>query len=132
MRKIGGEQMVTEVKNDQKLTLNDLKKMAPDTIFAKGKGKILHPWWSPQQPRLFSDNDGMTIVNWVAIRGGIWDWAIYHSLDSMFEKADNLDGVSHLLVSWENIARFGSKLHKESVIRKFVLCDYEAFKMYRY
>lgn len=119
------------------LTLDKLKAMKPDEIFAKGETLMLHPWFN---------NTVMTCLNkggepeakgryckvkWVAIRGGIHDWAIYHSLDSNLEKADYLDGFSHLERSWEDIARHGAKMRYTDIIKKLVDPDEEAMSWYR-
>ena len=77
------------------LTIEDLKAMKPDTIFASGI------------------KDGF---RWVAVRGGIWDWAIYYQIPSW---------------SNEEIARNGNKIHDNQTIKMLVPCDQEAFKMYR-
>ncbi len=72
------------------------------------------------------------IVNWVAVRGGYHDWAIYHSMDANLEPANYFDGDAHLKATDEQIARGGAKLTNENKIKEFVPCDEEAFKMYRY
>ena len=92
----------------EELTLEMLKEMRPGT-FAKGE--------------IVDCPDGINMTNsgkllrWVAVRGGIHDWAIY----CLF--ADN---------SYEEIRRVGDKIHNPKHIRKLVPCTDEAFKMYRY
>jgi len=121
-----------------KLTLEELKAMKPHTIFAKGTGLIIHPWFNDDAPNKVNkegvpDKDGRYVeVNWVAIRGGIHDWAIYHSLDANFEPARYLGGFEHLKVTDEQITRGGAKLHNEEEIKKLVSCTDEAFGMYRH
>ncbi len=91
------------------LTLEKLKAMQPNTIFASG---------------VIVDNEkgiNMTrsgkLLKWVAVRGGIWDWAIYcHWADK----------------SWRWIKDSGDKVRFGNHIKKLVPCDDEAFKMYRY
>lgn len=91
------------------LTLQQLKDMQPDTIFATGTAT--------------DDSEGINMTNsgqelrWVACRGGIHDWAIY------IQKA-----------SWpaEEVKRMGDKVTSERNIKKLVPCDDEAFSMYRY
>jgi tRNA 2-selenouridine synthase SelU len=91
------------------LTLQKLKEMEPDTIFATGTAN--------------DDPEGLFMANtnkqlrWCAVRGGIEDWCIYCHL------ADR---------DVEYIRRQGDKVTFESHIRKLVPCDNEAFKMYRY
>lgn len=120
------------------LTLQGLKDMRPGIIFDQGEAMIRHPWYAKEQWEAKKGaygtvaKDGLTKVKWVACRGGIHDWAIYHSLDANFEPARYLDGDSHLQVSFERIARSGNKLYHEDEIKRLVPCDDEAFKMYRY
>lgn len=118
------------------LTIEKLKAMEPNTVFASGFGLIVHPWFNDakkiSEGGSLEEDGRHTTVKWVAIRGGIHDWAIYHSLDANSEPADYLDGVHHLDASEESIARGGAKLRREEEIKKFVPCDEEAFKMYRY
>jgi len=120
------------------LTIENLKEMKPDTIFAKGEAMIRHPWFSSyeyakkQGAYKTVNEEGLTKIKWLAIRGGIHDWAIYHSLDANLERADYLDGDSHLQTSWKRIARGGAKLHNEDEIKKLVHCSDEAFALYRY
>jgi len=118
------------------LTLQQLKEMKPHTIFASGIGSIEHPWFNDAKKISQGGNleeDGKTTkVKWVAIRGFYHDWAIYHSLDANLEHSDYLDGFSHLLATDEQIANSGAKLREEEDIKRFVSCDDDAFKMYRY
>lgn len=98
------------------LILEDLKAMKPETIFASGITSIDHPW------------SGQPIeVNWIAIRGGIWDWAIYHSFHTNITMYTN-----HLDATNEMIARDGQKLHDMEVVRELVPCTNEALAMYRH
>jgi len=91
------------------LTLEQLKAMPPDTIFATGTAM-------DNKNGLFMANTNKEL-RWVAVRGGIWDWAIYcHFADKTIE--------------W--ISNWGDKVIMENNIRKLVPCDDEAFQMYRY
>ena len=120
------------------LTLQQLKDMVPETMFAQGEGLIIHPWFNNEPDNLVNevgepDKHGRYVkVKWVACRGGIHDWAIYHSLDSNLEPSDYMGGFQHLEASEEQIKRGGAKLRREDEIKKFVPCDDEAFAMYRY
>lgn len=114
-----------------KLTIKELKGMEPDKIFASGITLIEHPWFNDAKKTIEKDGKS-TLVKWIAIRGGIHDWAIYHSLDANLEKADYLDGKEHLKASKEMIASCGAKLHNGDKIKKLVPCDEEAFGMYRF
>jgi len=118
------------------LTLEQLKEMKPHTIFASGIGLIEHPWFNHAKPVSEGgtlEQDGRsTKVRWVAVRGGIHDWAIYHSLDANFVQGDYLDSPVHLGASEDMIAKLGAKLRWEEDIRRFVPCDDEAFGMYNY
>ena len=116
--------------NFNMLTLEQLKEMKPDTIFASGIGLITHPWFN--DARKFLEDDGRsTKVKWVAVRGGIHDWSIYHSMHSNICTADYFDCACHLVASDEFIARAGAKLYEESRIREMVECTDEALAMYR-
>lgn len=91
------------------LTLEMLKEMPEDTIIATGTAL--------DEPNgLFMANTGK-MLRWVAVRGGIHDWAIYCHF-------------AFNPVEW--ILRFGDKVHFDSHIKKLVPCDDEAFKMYRH
>lgn len=96
------------------LTLKELKEMEPDTIFAEGT--LVD---SPEEIHLAGT--GRT-VKWVAVRGGIHDWAIY------------CQPVYSEPLEWSNerIRSNGDKIHNENYIKKLVPCDDEAFKMYRH
>jgi hypothetical protein len=103
-----------------KLTLEQLKQMEPDTIFASGTTTIDHPW----------EHGKTAYVKWIAIRGGIYDWAIYHSFDSnlMMDESDD----KHRYASNRMIANHGSKLHDMDKVRELVPCDKDALEMYRH
>ena len=94
------------------LTLEKLKEMQPDLIFAQG---VIE-----DSPKGINIGNTGNQLKWVAIRGGIHDWAIY--ADSPYESRD----------SFEDVARYGNKVISEENIRKLVPCDTEAFKKYRY
>ncbi len=85
------------------LTKEMLEAMPLDTIFATGvtthKGLYKEP------------------VRWLAVRGGIADWAIYYHEEAM--------GIKY-------IRDHGDKCFTEDIIKKLVPCDETAFKAYRY
>lgn len=117
------------------LTLKKLEEMNPHTIFASGIGLIEHPWFNNakkvSEGGSLEEDGRSTKVKWVAIRGHIADWAIYHSLDLNFIPEDYLDATHHLDISEQRIADYGAKLHNRDKIREFVPCDSEALNMYR-
>lgn len=119
------------------LTIEDLKEMKPNTIFATGETLIVHPWFNDATDNLVNekgepDRQGRFVkVKWVAIRGGIHDWAIYHSLDANLERSPYLGGFSHLKRSFEDIAKHGAKLRRPEKIRELVDPTSEAMDMYR-
>ena len=91
------------------LTLQNLKDMQPGLWFATGlttdsPGGINMSWSGKE-------------LKWVAVRGDIWDWAIY---------------IHFAEWSIRHVASNGDKVTFESHIKKLVPCDDEAFKMYRY
>lgn len=118
------------------LTIKKLKEMKPDTIIARGFGYIEHPWFNDCTPvsegGALEPDRRSTKVKWVAVRGGIHDWAIYHSLDANICPHEYFNCQCHLEASEERILRGGAKLRNEELIKKFVPCDKEAFEMYRY
>ena len=93
----------------KKLTLQQLKDMKADIIFAAGKT-------TDDSQGINMSNSGQPL-RWVAVRGGIWDWAIY---------------IDFAEKSIAQIRDMGNKVTDEKNIKKLVDCDNEAFKMYRY
>lgn len=93
-----GEEMGEKI-----LTVDDLKKMKPG-IFSTG---------TTNDPRLMF---GLP-VRWVAVRGGIHDFAVYYH---------NID------MTKEFIRDCGEKVHNMDVVKTLVPCDEEALEMYRY
>jgi len=87
------------------LTLEDLKAMQPDIIFNSGT--------------IENNPEGIDTesLSWVAVRGGIYDWAIY---------------AAPGYVNFDWISKHGDKVYDEHLIKKLVPCDEEAFGMYRY
>ena len=128
------------------LTQQELNNLSPG-IFRTGTGFIIHPWFNDAKI-LYNKNGELWVpsslqdaaqrgykyvkVNWVAVRGNITDWAIYHSLDSNLEPDGFLDGLNHLKASPERIARAGAKLHNVAKIKEFVPSDEEVFDNYRH
>lgn len=105
------------------LTLQQLKDMEPG-VFADGITTIKHPWYgqSPEYPETIE-------VRWVATRGGIYDWAIYHSFHTnitMFASHPHTEASDRM------IAENGEKLHDIEKVKELVPCDEEALEMYRH
>lgn len=98
-----------KLRQNNMLTLKDLKELEPSTIFAKGTTLVEDYWDTSKEMQ----------IDWVAVRGGIYDWAIYYQL-------------THLQWDEYQIKDNGEKMHNEKSIKKCVPCDDEAFKMYRY
>ena len=90
------------------LTLQKLKDMVPHAIISSGLT-------TDDRQGINMSNSG-EILRWVAVRGGIEDWAIY---------------VGRELEENEYIRSFGDKIHDKKNIEKLVPCDDEAFAMYR-
>lgn len=84
------------------MTLEELKQMPSNTVFASG---------ITNDERLFREP-----VKWIAKRGVIHDWAIYY--DKAFKSEDQIK-------SW------GTKLYSPSIIKELVPCDEEMLQMYR-
>ena len=108
------------------LTLEFLKQLPPHTIFAYGQ--VL------DNPLGCNMANTGKLMRWVAVRGGIHDWAIYcqnpHYIDSQEPEvlAVGYGGVW----DWQKIAEVGDKVTGEKNIRRLVECNDEAFKMYNY
>lgn len=98
------------------LTIEKLKSMEPKKIFAHGHTYITN----------FSGDS--TWTKWVAIRGGIHDWAIYISYSTNL----GMEHEKHLSADWMSIAQYGDKLCDDDKIRELVPCTDEAFEKYRY
>jgi len=113
------------------LTIKKLKKMKPGAIIAEGFGYIEHPWFN-DAPHAVEKDGKTTQVKWIAVRGEIHDWAIYHSMDANICPHKYFDCDCHLTASYEQILRIGAKLTSKKYIRTFVPCDDEALGMYRY
>jgi hypothetical protein len=109
------------------LTLEKLKSMKPG-IFIRGFALIEHPWFNHAGN---IDDFNLTPVKFVATRGEIHDWAIYHSLSSNFDKSSYLSSYDHLYLDWGTIYRSGTKLQNKETIKQLVPCNDEALKWYR-
>lgn len=90
------------------LTINKLQELEPMQIFAKGM--------VVDGTRHFNFTGKEQVLRWVAVRGGIPDWAVY---------------VGRQDQPYEEIARSGDKVCRESNIRFLVNCTDEAFGQYR-
>ena len=93
----------------KELTLTALKNMKPDTIFARGE--VVD---GPEGINM--ENSGIRL-RWLAVRGGIHDWAIYCAFGEATEQ-DTRDS--------------GDKVHDSETIKRLVPCTDEAFEMYRH
>lgn len=102
------------------LTLEDLNKMPPG-MFRSGIGEIHNPM-----------TNELVTVRFVAVRGTINDWAIYHSLSSNFTGVLGLDDKDTYILPDSIIEKLGDKLRNVEDIKKLVPCDDEAFGNYRF
>ncbi len=84
------------------LTRELLDKMSPGETIASGISK---------------DEEGHR-VKWVAVRGGIADWAVYATTD--MEKDE------------EWIKKWGNKIHSMIIVNQLIPADQTAKDMYRY
>jgi hypothetical protein len=102
----------------------ELDKMAPDTIFLTGIAVIPHPWYglSPNYP-------DKVRVKWVAIRGTVHDWAVYHSFDTNLEAYANMP--PHKIPD-RMVAGHGSKMHDEELVAQLTGADESAMALYRH
>lgn len=90
------------------LTQEKLESLPPG-IFAKGETSVEDYWDVSKEMQ----------VRWVAVRGGIADWAIYYKLVS--------EDWSESMIRDQ-----GDKMRNPKSIAKCVPHDEEAFRMYRY
>lgn len=93
---------------ENKLTLEQLKKMEPHKIF------IFKPGFAFARSFMF-----------VAKRGEIHDWAIYTSLNA-------IPMVDFWAGDADGIAKNGLKLKDKNLIKELVPCTDEVFEMYRF
>lgn len=133
------------------LTVKMLDAMKPHTIFAHGYMEHIHPWFNnltkirslghahlevegtgDPDASLQVPNSKYRLVKWVAIRGTINDWAIYHSIDANLCQEDYFDCDCHLLSTWYQIAEHGAKLHNMDEVKRWVPCTEEALALYRH
>jgi hypothetical protein len=91
------------------LTLKKLKKMRPHEIIDRGE--------TVDSPKGVNMTNSGAQLRWIAIRGGINDWAIY---------------IHHAWQDWEFILDEGDKVCQKENIKKLVPCSRAAFEMYRY
>lgn len=103
----------------KKLTIKKLQAMKPNSIFATGSTLIEHPWEFAKS----------VAVKWVAVRGNIADWAIYHSFDG---NIINMYGQDHFMARDTEIAMSGTKIHNIDKIVELVPCTTEALLAYRH
>ena len=95
------------------LTIERLKEMEPDKVFARGF--VLD---HETVCNITGRNTGK-MLKWVAVRGGIHDWAIY------------CEDPENPMQRFGEVARLGNKIHSDDIIRELQPCTDEAFKMYR-
>lgn len=91
------------------LTLEKLKTLSPNQIFAAGK--VI------DSPEGINITNSGRLLKWVAVRGDIPDWAIYCHFD---EK------------TYDYVHNYGDKVFSERNIKKLVPCKGEAFDNYRF
>jgi len=91
------------------LTLKKLKAMKPHEVIASGTVS--------DNPTGINMTNSGKLLKWVAVRGVIYDWAIYCLWADYSE---------------DYIKRRGDKVHMEEHIKKLVPCSKLAFEMYRH
>ena len=89
------------------LTLEKLKEMRPDSTIKSGTANVQDYWDGRQEMQ----------VDFIAVRGGIHDWAIYYMPAGQWPI--------------ERILSYGEKMHNRESIRMCVPCDDEALALYR-
>ena len=91
------------------LTKEILRAMNPKTIISSGT--------ITDNPFGINMTNSGKMLRWVAVRGGIADWAIYIHFD---------------IYDTDHIKAHGDKIYNPKYIRMLVDCDEEAFQAYRY
>lgn len=99
----------------QNLTIEALKEMPPQTIFASGHVELERQAYYLKYDEFIFDKKMR--INWIAKTGNIEDWCIY---------------ASETFTDREAIAKHGAKIITEEFIRHLVPCSDEAFVQYRY
>lgn len=94
----------------EELTVQQLKDMAPGTVFANG-----HTTNSPDGVYMTDTRRGDELV-WAARRGGMHDWTIYTAWSE--------DGIHFALSN-------GDKIMTDKYIKRLVPCTDEALALYR-
>lgn len=69
------------------------------------------------------------LVNWVAVRGTIPDWAVYIKPDAEYEMVKHIATPDRFR---EQVRYAGTKVHDMEHVRKMIEYDLEAGKMYRH
>lgn len=90
------------------LTINDLSNMQPHQVIDSGL--------TIDNRTGINMSNSDQVLRWVAVRGGIADWAIYIGLETQ---------------STDEIMRCGDKIFGQGHIQRLVHCDSEALKRYR-
>lgn len=90
------------------LTVDMLKQMPPHHVFAHGT--------VPDNHLGINMSGSSQQLRWVAVRGGIEDWAIYIHFDSY-----NIDMVK----------RQGDKVYNLEYVKRLVACNEESLSLYR-
>lgn len=95
---------------DHELTLDELKAMERRTIFARGS-----------YTRIGNVAPSRSSAHWVAVRGEIWDWAVYQIFDA-----------GDYCVDWEQVSAFGDKIHNMDIVKRLVPATKQALEWYRH
>jgi hypothetical protein len=90
------------------LTVEKLKGMPENYMFKYGTTEVEDYW----------DASKTMLIDFVAVRGRIWDWTIYCA------RANTK--------TFMNIKDYGDKMTNANSIKKCVPCDDESFKLYRF
>lgn len=111
-----------------------------DRIFGSGFQRIRHPWVDIIYPEDLTaelvpvlDDDMLTKVKWVAVKGQIDDWAIYHSISgNLVPPHNNYFNNEHLSARNQRVADWGTKVLDPEVILRMMPCDKNTLDRYRY
>jgi len=97
-------EIIAKTREFEKLTIDELREMEEGQVIKQGRGFF---------PEIWRNGD----LKWIAVRGGIADWAIYCDL---------------VYYDYDYIRRLGDKMMDEKTIRKLIPCTDEVWETYRF
>lgn len=94
----------------------------PDRFRSVEHGAIFAQGLFLDSPIGFNIQGTENVVKWVAVKGDVEDWCIYHQNPSL----------GHLAQDFNEVAMYGDKLHHPVWIGRLVNCDNKMRQLYRH